>query len=83
MTYCFNLLKESIVYYIDSYNPASAGFFILKIWEPAYNSNKLLYRNLSNMLRTVIYMRKSSDEKTDKQIQSIERQWYDLERYIE
>ena len=28
-------------------------------------------------------MRKSSDEKTDKQIQSIERQWYDLERYIE
>lgn len=35
------------------------------------------------MLRTVIYMRKSSDEKSDKQVQSIDRQWFDLEKYIE
>ncbi len=38
MTYFLDQLKESIIYYIDFYNPASAGFFILKIWEPSYNS---------------------------------------------
>lgn len=35
------------------------------------------------MLRTVIYIRKSSDENTEKQIQSLERQWKDLSEFIE
>ena len=35
------------------------------------------------MLRTVIYIRKSSDEKTDKQAESLERQWRDLSEFIE
>ena len=35
------------------------------------------------MLRTAIYIRKSSDEASDKQIQSLERQWKDISEFIE
>ena len=35
------------------------------------------------MLRTIIYIRKSSDESSDKQIQSLERQWREISEYIE
>lgn len=35
------------------------------------------------MLRTIIYIRKSSDEKSEKQVQSLERQERDIKDYIE
>ena len=35
------------------------------------------------MLRTIIYIRKSSDENSEKQIQSLERQEKDLIEFIE
>jgi DNA invertase Pin-like site-specific DNA recombinase len=35
------------------------------------------------MLRTVIYIRKSSEDETEKQAGSFDRQWRDLEEFIE
>ena len=35
------------------------------------------------MLRTVVYIRKSTDDHEDKQVHSLDRQWKDIQELIE